>query len=117
MKHSFIARNGDVPIGGFVKKLKDAQKRLGIPDDWLGRGMNAGFSGGEKKRLMFLNLLLSEPRRALLDEPDSGTDEAARKTFGEIIAEMKSSSFLIISHQDAFFAATETTTMKKGEIK
>jgi Fe-S cluster assembly ATP-binding protein len=113
LKHSMIARTGDIPMGEFIKKLKAAQKRLAVPDDWLGRGMNAGFSGGERKRLMFLGLLLAAPKLAILDEPDSGTDEAARKLFGDVIGEMKDTSFLIISHQNVFFTATEITVLEK----
>ena len=110
LKHSFMAHFPNAPTEGFLKKLKAAQTRLDIPDSWLGRSINVGFSGGEKKRLMFLHLLLSGPKFAILDEPDSGADIAAQKTFGEIIDSMKYTTFLIISHQDVFFKPTETIT-------
>jgi Fe-S cluster assembly ATP-binding protein len=116
LKHSYIAHNGDVPMGEFIKKLKNAQAKLDIPDDWLGRSVNVGFSGGEKKRLMFLHLLILNPKMAVLDEPDSGADADARKKFGDIINEMKSTSFLIISHQDGWFNPTTATTLQNGKI-
>jgi len=108
LKHSFSAHFPEIKMGDFLKKLKAAQARLDIPDSWLGRSINVGFSGGEKKRLMFLHLLLLGPKLAILDEPDSGADPDAQKTFGEIIGEMKETAFLVISHQEVFFKPTET---------
>ena len=116
LKHSFMALNGNIAMGVFLKKLKAAAARLAIPDSWLARSVNVGFSGGEKKRLMFLQLLLSEPKLAILDEPDSGADKEAQKIFGQIISEMKSTSFLIISHLDVFFNPTAITALKNGKI-
>jgi Fe-S cluster assembly ATP-binding protein len=116
LKHSFIAHYGDVPVNVFMKKLKSAQERLCIPDAWLGRSVNIGFSGGEKKRIMFLHLLIIAPKFAILDEPDSGADESARKLFGEIIIEMKDTTFLVISHQRQFFRPTAEITLQGGEI-
>jgi Fe-S cluster assembly ATP-binding protein len=116
LKHSFIAHNGDIPMGEFIKKLKNAQEKIGIRDEWLGRGMNVGFSGGEKKQLMFLHLVLLNPKMAVLDEPDSGADADARKKFGRIINEMAGTTFLIISHQDGWFDPTAVTALQNGKI-
>jgi Fe-S cluster assembly ATP-binding protein len=116
LRHSFAAMNGDAPMGVFLEKLKAASVRLGIPDSWLGRSVNVGFSGGERKRLMFLHLILSAPKLAILDEPDSGADKSAQETFGRIISEMKSTSFLIISHLDVFFTPTAVSTLQSGKI-
>ncbi|MDR3208568.1 MAG: ATP-binding cassette domain-containing protein [Rickettsiales bacterium] len=117
LKHSYMSRVGAVPMGEFIARLKQAQERLDIPDSWLARSVNVGFSGGEKKRLMFLRLLMIEPKMAILDEPDSGADESSRTLFGKIINEMPKTTFLIISHQNVFFEPTETTVLEKGEIK
>ena len=116
LKHSLIAHHGDVPVNIFMKKLKSAQERLHIPDAWLGRSLNVGFSGGEKKRIMFLHLLVINPKFAILDEPDSGADERARKLFGEVIGEMKGTTFLIISHQKLYFDPFAEITLQGGEI-
>ena len=54
--------------------LKDAMKALDIPRNFLSRYVNDGFSGGEKKRFEILQLLLLQPKLAVLDETDSGLD-------------------------------------------
>jgi len=114
LKHSYMSKNPDVKMGDFLKLLKLAQKRLSIPDAWLSRSVNVGFSGGERKRLMFLHLILLQPKLAILDEPDSGADKKTQKLFGEIIDEMKGTSFLVISHLDVFFAPTNTSVIDNG---
>jgi len=111
LKHSYTALNPDAKMGEFLKLLKAAQARLSIPDAWMGRSLNVGFSGGERKRIMFLHLILMSPKLAILDEPDSGADKKAQKLFGEIINEMKDTTFLIISHLDVQFAPTEIFEM------
>ena len=78
-----------------------------------------GFSGGEKKRIMLLRLILTQPKFAILDEPDSGADANVQKQIADTINKMKDTTFLFISHQDAFSSSiniTETTTLKDGEI-
>ena len=58
----------------FVKRAREAAARLQLAAEFLRRGVNAGFSGGEKKRNEILQMLLLEPRLAVLDETDSGLD-------------------------------------------
>ena len=58
----------------FVKRARDAAARLQLNPDFLKRGVNDGFSGGEKKRNEILQMLILEPRLAILDETDSGLD-------------------------------------------
>ena len=58
----------------FLKKRARGRKELGIDQDMLRRGVNVGFSGGEKKRNEILQMALLEPRLAVLDETDSGLD-------------------------------------------
>ena len=55
-------------------KLRDEAKRLAVPDEFLARGVNDEFSGGEKKRMETLQLAVLKPRFAVLDEVDSGLD-------------------------------------------
>jgi Fe-S cluster assembly ATP-binding protein len=68
---------------------------------------------------MFLRLLLTRPKLAVLDEPDSGADAAAQKLFAEVINEMTTTTFLIISHQEKFtelVAPTAISTLENGRI-
>jgi Fe-S cluster assembly ATP-binding protein len=58
----------------FLKKVREVAARLNIPQDMLRRGVNVGFSGGEKKRNEILQMELLAPRFAILDEIDSGLD-------------------------------------------
>ncbi len=65
---------------GFLKFVREKTKALGISDEMLKRAVNAGFSGGEKKRNEILQMAVLEPKLAVLDETDSGLDIDALKT-------------------------------------
>jgi len=67
-------RGAEIPLKEFRKDLNRGLEALGIPRGFAGRYLNEGFSGGEKKKLEILQLLLLKPRFALLDEIDSGLD-------------------------------------------
>ena len=58
----------------FLKLARERMRALHMPEDMLKRGVNVGFSGGEKKRNEILQMALLEPRMAVLDETDSGLD-------------------------------------------
>ena len=58
----------------FLKAVKAKMKELGLGEDFLKRPVNAGFSGGEKKRNEILQMTMLNPRLAILDETDSGLD-------------------------------------------
>src|SRR3954471_16596942 len=58
----------------FMKRVRETAKTLHIDQDMLRRGVNVGFSGGEKKRNEILQMALLQPRLAVLDETDSGLD-------------------------------------------
>ena len=124
LKHSFAAHKHfdtgkDLTMGEFLEKLDFAREQLNIPKDWLNRYVNVGFSGGERKRIMLLRLLLLQPKLAILDEPDSGADKEVQKQIIDTINKMKKTTFLFISHQDNFSSAlkiTETTTLSHGKI-
>ena len=64
----------------FLKLARAAAERLGLGPEFGKRGVNEGFSGGEKKRNEILQMLLLEPRLALLDETDSGLDVDSLRT-------------------------------------
>jgi Fe-S cluster assembly ATP-binding protein len=87
----------------------------------VGREVNEGFSGGEKKRLELLQLLLLQPKLAILDEIDSGMDVQGRQKVREIVSEMQSkgTAFLVITHYDDLLEKdqiTRTQTMKHGRV-
>jgi len=85
---------------GFHKLLKEKMAELGIDDSFAARGLNEGFSGGEKKRLEVLQLVLLEPRYAILDEIDSGLDVDALKVVTRGIEGLRSAGtgVLLITH-------------------
>ena len=124
LKHSAVAHRHfqtgkDLSMGEFLTNLESARTRLDIPKEWLSRSINVGFSGGERKRLMLLRLLMTQPLMAVLDEPDSGADAAVQEMIASIITEMKMTTFLFISHQENFknmVGITETTSLATGKI-
>lgn len=82
------------------KRIKKELEFLKIPDSFMNRFLNDGFSGGEKKRLETLQMRLLEPYFAILDETDSGLDIDALKQVSEGIEGLRSPerSFLLITH-------------------
>ena len=93
---------GENPIeaGDFLKILKEKSSRLNIPMDMHSRFVNAGFSGGEKKKNEVLQLDLLNPNLVIMDETDSGLDVDALKSTSEAVNQLRSSnrSFIIITH-------------------
>ena len=124
LKHSMIAHKHyetghDLSMGEFLEKLENAREQLNIPQDWLNRSVNVGFSGGERKRIMLLRLILTQPKIAILDEPDSGADSVVQQQIIDVINKMPNTTFLFISHQNDFSAKidiSETTTLNDGQI-
>ena len=124
LKHSLAAHHHfqtgkDLPMGQFLEQLENARTQLDIPKDWLNRCVNVGFSGGERKRLMLLRLVLTQPKLAILDEPDSGADATVQKQIADTIKSMPDTTFIFISHQPTFTQSvgpTHTTTLSNGKI-
>ncbi|HKK29091.1 MAG TPA: Fe-S cluster assembly ATPase SufC, partial [Alphaproteobacteria bacterium] len=83
----------------FVKAARAKIKELGMSDDVLKRAVNAGFSGGEKKRNEVLQMALLEPKLAVLDETDSGLDIDALRIVADGVNALRSPerSMLIIT--------------------
>ena len=84
----------------FVRLLREKSRALDIDDDKLKRAVNAGFSGGEKKRNEVLQMALLEPRLAVLDETDSGLDIDALKIVADGVNGLRSpdNATLVITH-------------------
>jgi len=88
----------DIPA--LYHELKSAGEQVGISEAMLTRGVNEGFSGGEKKRLEMLQMMILKPNFAILDETDSGLDIDAIKAVATAVNAMRNPgrSFLIITH-------------------
>ena len=84
----------------FLTSAKKILSGLGLDDSFLKRSINDGFSGGEKKKSEILQLLMLNPKLAVLDETDSGLDVDALRTVAEGVNEFKNeqNSVLIITH-------------------
>ncbi len=84
----------------FLKRVREVAKKLNIDQDMLRRGVNVGFSGGEKKRNEILQMALLEPKLAVLDETDSGLDIDALRIVSEGVNRLRSpsTSFVVITH-------------------
>ena len=93
---------GDKPIEAaeFLKLLKEKSLKLNIPMDMHSRFVNAGFSGGEKKKNEVLQLDLLNPDLVIMDETDSGLDVDALRNTSEAVNQLRSTnrSFIIITH-------------------
>ncbi|MGC1302279.1 MAG: Fe-S cluster assembly ATPase SufC [Caulobacteraceae bacterium] len=90
----------EIPAPEFLKKVRAAAADLKMDFDMLRRGLNVGFSGGEKKRMEILQMALLEPRLLILDETDSGLDIDALRIVAEGVNAMRSPerSMLVITH-------------------
>ncbi|HUE19366.1 MAG TPA: Fe-S cluster assembly ATPase SufC [Stellaceae bacterium] len=90
----------DLDAGQFLKAVRAKLKLLEIGEDLLQRGVNVGFSGGEKKRNEIFQMAMLEPKLAILDETDSGLDIDALQTVAKGINALHSldRAVLMITH-------------------
>ena len=106
----------------FKKKLKDAMAMLDMDESYADRDLNVGFSGGEKKKAEILQMLMLEPRLAILDETDSGLDVDAVRTVSRgvrLYREKQHGSLLIITHSTRILDALSvdyTHVLVNGKI-
>ena len=84
----------------FLKRVREKLAVLHLKDELLHRGVNEGFSGGEKKRNEIFQMAVLEPKLAILDETDSGLDIDALKAVADGVNLMRSPdrAFLVITH-------------------
>ena len=90
-----------ISVPDFIKLLNEKMKLLKIPETFKSRYLNEGFSGGEKKRAEILQLSVLQPKFAILDETDSGTDVDALRIIAEGINKLKKETnvgILLITH-------------------
>ncbi len=95
---------GEAPVDAFefMKLVKTKMEVVHAPKDFLSRNVNQGFSGGEKKRNEILQMLLLEPRLAVLDETDSGLDVDALRIVAHGVNSLRSPerSMLVVTHYE-----------------
>ena len=84
----------------FMKLAREASKKVSLDAAFLKRGVNEGFSGGEKKRNEILQMAMLEPKMCILDETDSGLDVDAMKLVAEGVNALRTEGrgFLVITH-------------------
>jgi Fe-S cluster assembly ATP-binding protein len=84
----------------FLDIVSDRLKLVDLDESMLSRSVNAGFSGGEKKRNEILQLAVLDPVLAILDETDSGLDIDALRTVADGVNKLRSSNnaFLVVTH-------------------
>ncbi|WP_113906594.1 Fe-S cluster assembly ATPase SufC [Aliidiomarina celeris] len=84
----------------FLKIAKAASQQVNLPLDFLKRGVNEGFSGGEKKRNEIMQMILLEPKLCILDESDSGLDIDALKVVADGVNSQRDGkrSFIVVTH-------------------
>ncbi len=116
-------RDEDDEIGvmDFYNKVQQAVKELNWDENILERYLNEGFSGGEKKRSEVLQLLVLEPKYALLDETDSGLDVDALKVVSKGVNAARGPEFgaLVITHYQRllnYIVPDKVHVMYKGQI-
>lgn len=100
-KSSYEAHGYKIPkLVELKHKLEELAVKVGLTKDYVSRNVNEGFSGGERKRLELLQLLLLKPKLAILDEIDSGLDSDGVKILIKIVTQMKQAgtAFVIITH-------------------
>jgi Fe-S cluster assembly ATP-binding protein len=96
------SHRGQEPLDAvrFMKLAREKCAAVDLKPDFLKRGVNEGFSGGEKKRNELLQMMLLEPRLAILDETDSGLDIDALQVVANGVNSLRSPgrSFVIVTH-------------------
>jgi len=112
---------GEFSTPDFLKKVREVARRLNIPEDMLRRGVNVGFSGGEKKRNEILQMALFEPSLCILDEMDSGLDIDALRIAADGVNALRSPkrAMVVITHYQRllnYIVPDFVHVMSKGRV-
>ncbi|MBN8967891.1 MAG: Fe-S cluster assembly ATPase SufC [Rhizobiales bacterium] len=112
---------GEYSTPDFLKKVREVSARLNIPQDMLKRGVNVGFSGGEKKRNEVLQMALFEPSLCILDEMDSGLDIDALRIAADGVNSLRSKerAMVVITHYQRllnYIVPDFVHVMSKGRV-
>lgn len=106
----------------FAPRLKESAEKLTLPVELLSRGVNEGFSGGEKKKSELLQALLLEPSLLLLDEIDSGLDVDSARIVIDIVVDYQKrtgATVLLVSHNPRVLDRIKpdiVTVMDEGRV-
>ena len=105
----------------FLKRVREVSGSLGIPQEMLKRGVNVGFSGGEKKRNEVLQMALFQPSLCILDEMDSGLDIDALRIASEGVNALRTPnrSMIVITHYQRlldYIVPDVVHVMSKGKV-
>lgn len=105
----------------FLTLIKKKIKEVGMDEKFLNRAVNEGFSGGEKKRNEVLQMLMLEPKLAILDETDSGLDIDALQMVAKGVNSLRSPdrSFVVVTHYQrllSYIVPDFVHVMVKGKI-
>jgi len=105
----------------FLKLAKEKMKLLDMDASFLNRGVNEGFSGGEKKRNEILQMAVLEPQLAILDETDSGLDIDALKSVANGVNALRSKdrAIVLVTHYQRLLDYVEPDfvhVLSKGKI-
>lgn len=111
----------EISAPDFIKKSRELGARLNLTPEMLKRPLNVGFSGGEKKRLEIFQMMMLEPRFAILDETDSGLDIDALRTVAEGVNALRSPErgMLVITHYQRlldYIKPDKVHVLAKGKI-
>ncbi len=123
IRNAIIEQTGKkIKLTEFRKNLAENMELLSFDPSYKDRDLNVGFSGGEKKKAEILQLLMLNPRFAILDETDSGLDVDAVRTVSEGIRQYQSrkeGALLIITHSTKILEALKvdhTHVIVRGRI-
>ncbi|MBR9700703.1 Fe-S cluster assembly ATPase SufC [Candidatus Woesearchaeota archaeon] len=111
--------DNDYDVVEFHKLLREKLDEFKIDDSFATRYLNQGFSGGEKKRMEILQMLMLNPKIAILDETDSGLDVDALKIVADGINKMKDQGVLLITHYNRileYVIPDKVHVFKEGKI-
>jgi len=111
----------ELSIPEMMKLIQEQAKNLGVKPDMLKRGLNVGFSGGEKKRMEILQMALLNPGMCILDETDSGLDIDALRIVSEGVNALRGPerSMLVITHYQRllnYIVPDKVHVMSDGKI-
>jgi len=111
----------EISSPAFLKKVREVAKSLNVPQDMLKRGVNVGFSGGEKKRNEILQMALFEPAVCILDEMDSGLDIDALRIAADGVNALRSPerAMVVITHYQRllnYIVPDHVHVMSKGRV-
>ena len=99
-RHARATGTPEITAVDFMKTARSAAEQLGLNPEFLKRGVNEGFAGGEKKRNEILQMLMLNPKVSILDETDSGLDIDALRTVANGVSEFSNptNAVVLVTH-------------------